>query len=218
MTLEASEYSLIVVGAMNPQIHHPTWYRTANLIGADAEEVALKNRDLVCTPQLSAFQTSVFRVTCLQERWEMVTNEREHLGKLVEMAGGVFDAKLNETPINAFDLNFRYHRKTEIANVASEFTDLFTALPFDIDELGVERVSFSTEGQSGDRKTKTTIEPSVKSDDMIYLAFNFHYETRGKVEGAGHFALGPMVKEARESDEHVADELCARIINALNSQ
>lgn len=218
MASEESDYSIVVVGAMNPRIHHPTWYRNSDLISADAEEVAVKNKDLLCTKAASQFETARFRLACFEERWHIQTKDRELLEELVQLTGNVFDKKLGETPIRAFGLNFNHHRKTPIENVSNRFTELIKGSGFCVDELGINKASFTAEGFSEDRKTKVKLEPSVKSDDMLYLEFNFHYETAGRVDGQGHFELGPMLMSAFERDSRVADDICARIVGTLDFQ
>jgi len=51
--------------------------------------------------------------------WTIQTDSREHLERIVQITITAFDAKLHETPVNAFALNYDYHRRTHRADVAA---------------------------------------------------------------------------------------------------
>lgn len=219
MADEATRCAIVLLGAMNPRIHHPSWYRTAELLDANAEKLALQNPDTVCSQHIAHFRTAELQVSCLPDRWHVATDQVDLLDRLTEILIHTFDGKLHETPITAFGFNFEFHRRTDISDVASYLADCFRKLPIGVCELPSVAATFSSFHELEDNKVKLDIQPSVRSVDMLYIALNFHYEITsvyGPVQQYGHFPLEPLIQPRIRADYDKASVTVTSILKALN--
>lgn len=90
MAYEREEYTVVVRGWMNPGIHHPSWYRMADLCDANAEALAIQEKSLICLPNLARFKTPDFEIDCQPHLWLIKTDHSDALDRILEIAVGVF--------------------------------------------------------------------------------------------------------------------------------
>src|SRR4029077_17732685 len=115
-------YSIVVVGRMNPAIHHPTWYHYLKLLDENERDFALAAPSMVSTPQINQFVAPAFTIICLPERWEIQTVKHEFVDRILLVASKVFQT-LDHTPINAYGFNFHAHRNTSVSNTGEVLSE-----------------------------------------------------------------------------------------------
>src|SRR6202030_1678960 len=101
-------WSIVVIGLMNPAIHHPSWYQSMQLL--DKQEVDYAGSasalvPIVLAPQIAQFAVQEFKIVCLSNRWEIQTQRPEAVDRILKVASRVFEI-LDHTPVNAFGFNF----------------------------------------------------------------------------------------------------------------
>src|SRR5947209_9499838 len=123
----AEVYSIVIVGNMNPRIHHPAWYEAVEVLSREEARVAVAS-PVMCTPALSQVQFDGLAVLCLQDRWEIQSQDARKLERMLDIAGRTFDT-LMHTPIAAFGLNFHFVRPAGLQDVGLRLAELGNDLP-----------------------------------------------------------------------------------------
>ncbi|MGD0680375.1 MAG: hypothetical protein ABSC94_33800 [Polyangiaceae bacterium] len=110
-------FSVVVLGAMNPAIHHPLWYEHVGLLTAQERALALASPDLQITPAFSQFSLPRLTINCMQARWAAQTAEEGAFDRVVEIAKAAMD-RLDDTPVSVIGINFDFCRPSGIENVS----------------------------------------------------------------------------------------------------
>jgi hypothetical protein len=137
---DRSLFNIVVLGAMNPRIHHPHWYRQVGLISQQELEEALHAIDTIATPPLSQFRISSFLIQCQEQRWEIQSSSLEHIDRLTELASHVFDDLLKHTPVSRFGFNYMIWKTVECENVSKRLADILPPA-----SLGLDRTALLAE-------------------------------------------------------------------------
>lgn len=205
--------SLVIVGAMNPPIHHPSWYKNAGLISPDVEAIAIQQA--VVTPQIAQFKTSDFKLTCVPDRWIIEATNLESIEWVVLLGIRAFDDKLHETPINALGLNLAFHRK--VGGLAKEsLARKVEATRIVRQDIGICSASIQFEVLESGKTVKVRVEPSGHKEDCVLVSFNFHHDTRDFVDSTGHFKVSDVIsKESLARERSVANTLVDQIIASI---
>src|SRR4051794_7203893 len=73
-------YAIVVLGQMNPAIHHPAWYHRVNLIDDSEFKEATFDGKAEGQPQtlisVPTVKVGAFAVTCYNNRWDIRTTSR----------------------------------------------------------------------------------------------------------------------------------------------
>jgi hypothetical protein len=206
------DFSIVVLGAMNPRIHHPLWYRQHNLI-SEAESVSAMEADIVVLPHLAQFRTAGITVVCHLERWEIKTSDMAVRPRILQIANDIFDSILPETPVSLFAFNNDFLRKTELQDVKRALGRRAERL-----EIGISRrldsanLRLTFMGKDGGA-SHVRIDPSTTSADDVVIRFNSNHPINA---GSGRFNVGPMMAEYYEPDFKEAREFADGVVNALN--
>ena len=203
--------SIVVLGSMNPAIHHPTWYKLTGII-TDVEHDQATQHPIFCTPHFSSFQASNFAVQCLAQRWEVATQLGESEERILQVAVATFK-KLYETPLAAYGFNHNYEVETSSDNVAHRLVDLAsrTGLGFPIAEGAQATLEFVE--PSGGCLFKTRVSPSSRGPSYVSFAHNAQYQVR--TDRLEHFDLGPLLeKGASAGSEHASAQL-KKVVNGF---
>jgi hypothetical protein len=190
MATPAELYSIVIVGNMNPRIHHPAWYEAVRILSPEEARAALL---LACTPMFSQFQLPGSTILCMQERWEVQTQDAEKLERMLDIAGRTFDT-LKHTPIAAFGLNFHFVRPTGLPDVGRRLAELVNGLP-----LGRK----ATVSDSSLIVTTTTLPDRVLQETV-----------HGAPEEAGYVRVGYNVQHAIKTGTVLTKRLEAAVANA----
>lgn len=186
MKVMHSRTTIVVLGHMNPAIHHPKWYEWVGLIPKEEAEEALR-KNPITTRLTSQFTSSKRTVTCQEGRWEVWSDGDGSGERCLELAAKVFE-RLNDTPVTAVGFNIQRHLETAVANVKEALARTYkeAGIPLLEGELSSAKCSLKIEVPTDKRTTRLTIEPSIRADHVVYVHSNSEYIID---EEDGHFDL-----------------------------
>lgn len=197
--------SIVVVGAMNPRIHHPLWYNLVSIIDQKETDYALERDDLICTPPISKFSTSQFSIICQQDRWEIQTKISGNSQDIINVAKKVFEI-LDETPIQNFGFNFNFIRKIPHGNTVKISSDLIKRIDIGLpNREGVAIFTFSW--KESKRKTTVIIKPIENDNNLISVSINLHYNIEEIIGKSKRFELEELFNKYFQSDEKGSHDL-----------
>jgi len=217
-------YSIVIVGSMNPAIHHPRWYLAAGLL-SEAEVAAAESQGksssadaegdigpstLFCSENFSQFTTGVFRIVCLQQNWTIMTKDRAAFDRARDICSGVFQT-LPHTPVSAYGFNFAFHKETGSENVGGRLAIIAEKLPLGmVSERGAnDFASFHYHSRRNGNEMVIAVEPSIRGSAKLFVGVNTTHQI--KVEGL--FDLGPMLLQSFAKDRREAEELSDRAVS-----
>ncbi len=216
MGTDSDFFAIAVFGSMNPSIHHPSWYRRAGLIDANAERIAISDQNLVCSPQLSRFGTDAFEVECAPEMWRVESVQDDSLDNLERLACRTFDEKLPETPIGRVGFSFAFHRVTLLPNVAVSLAECMNTLPLGLKPFGSQGASFIVASVREAQRASLRVEPSSKSQEMVYIELNYNYDAPAWPGDLDHFEIRSLLSPSFRADLEEAATTRDTIISSLN--
>lgn len=208
--IKQRNYSIVVVGAMNPAIHHPSWYEAVGLLNSGEVKQATSSGETVTVPHLSKYQIDKFQIQCTLDSWQIITKNVKELGRIKEIASGTFK-RLNETPVSSYGLNSRFVIGYNFANAINALGNLFSKQPFnfasdtlspEFDTLSLSYVLQSInipEQPRVNRKLRMTLNRLQKNPNNLVLDFNCHHviETTEL-----HFDLSILIESSLEMHKY----------------
>lgn len=212
--IRAHLYSIVVIGAMNPRIHHPLWYR---LIGAISEQEAEAAADAggICATPFSNFETAGMSVLCQQDRWQIVTTRADVRSRLLDVTKLVF-RKLNETPVQLYGINNNFDLETTIPKVATCLTDLLIAMDVGFETEGKQRCELRFARSADDHLERTEIKPSELGNDLLFVGCNAEYLPKGR--GPGYFDLGELLDRSFDLQYERSIAIAHRVLDRLTAR
>lgn len=193
--------SLVVTGALNPRIHHPSWYRAIDAISKDAEQLALLDSETIVMEAGAQFKTADYRIGCTPDKWILQSSELGAEKQFAKMARIVFDKNLHETPVSAFGLNKAMHIATACENVGERIGIGITNADLGVEDFGASTGIFEVQRVRKDGcQIKFQVQPSMQDDKFVYGYLNFHY-TIPMQQKHKHFQLGDLV------DAHISEDM-----------
>jgi hypothetical protein len=206
-------FSIVVVGPMNPRLHHPYWYEQIGAI-TEAERVESLNGEVVVLPMAGKFDvpSAGFGVTCQTDRWDIHTTVESAKNRLVEVASKVFE-KLHETPVMAVGLNTHLHRPTTIKSVRMKLAHILakTGLGLPENDPITSHIIAKSKDPSG-YKVHVEVAPSPVGESIVLVTFNSEYQPP---TSEGYFDLGKLVRERIESHSQRATVIAAQVVDGL---
>jgi len=210
-------YTIVVLGNMNPSIHHPVWYKDVGILDADAAKLAV-SRPVLVTPQLATFELPDALLTCMPERWQLATREPSAAARerLIGFASKTFE-RLFDTPVTSFGLNVEVERQVQGLR-QDTLGEILSSTPlgsvFGGKKAGVERVvlthaldPLSTSEADLQRQLKFTI--SVLNEPAVCaVSANAHHSIKAK---SFSFGLGALLKLAAPVWGQAAEHACGLI-------
>lgn len=192
MVPTSSFFSVVVVGAMNPRVHSPAWYKLVGLVSEDEYEKAIQSVTFA-VPQFARVELPRIEIQCQEGRWEASTHHAEDSDRLAELAESVFDTHLKHTPIQSFGYNFHFTFETPSesgptilealrgSNLSKDWDDAITG-------------QFSVVRRRADFVQRTEVQaPSKKA---VTIATNYHHQLQ-KPEAdkkPAFIDMGPEIK------------------------
>jgi hypothetical protein len=222
--INSSEYSVVVVGAMNPAIHHPQWYEAVGMLTAEEAQDAVRGGALVIVPQVAQFQAAGLQIQCTPARWQINTSDQQQRTRIIDIAAVTFQ-RLGETPISAYGLNERFAltigSEHAIEMLGAQLSKGPVDLSFEGSRPDFESLAISygmypitLEGQPNvQRQLKATIARATHGPDAIIVAFNMHHTMAARPEFS-RFELDRLLRGSVAAFE-VEDALLQRILDAL---
>jgi hypothetical protein len=220
MTESNDFFSIVVVGAMNPSIHHPAWYQLMHILSEDESKRTLESGTILAvTQQISQFSSDAFTVVCEPGRWQVQTRDEAQLHRLREIAEKTFEI-LYHTQVSAFGFNFTYHRKTSLSEVNTTLANLIEALPLGLTLNRAERraAKINYQTTSNGRVLTIAIEPSSKGAELVYIAINAEHRIIPPPPGEyRQFDLTPLLRETFARDYEDAKQNLTGVLDAMNA-
>lgn len=207
---EAELHSIVVIGAMNPRLHHPLWYQGLGLISDEETQAALSSPSLVVTSGFAQMGVPSFTIACQETRWEIRTADPSQRARMLEIADKVFK-RLNETPVTLFGLNTKRNVRTDFSDVRERLVSLVASLGLGFESGGTRHCGLTFSNRYEHGSVNVEVSPSPLADDMIFVAYNTEY----RPPNAGYFDLGDLVREHFEPDYQRAIEAQNRIVDGL---
>jgi hypothetical protein len=209
------QYSIVVTGNMNPSIHHPSWYELRKIL----DEQDLKSIDKgtqISTPVVAQFKNASFSVACDNRRWMIETLERASFDKILRVASLTFEM-LPETPVDAYGINFSFHRDVPLTDTSSFLASLVGKLPLGLITEPSTKLSAKIFFQRSleDVEYNINLEPSPKGADMIFIGLNSHHPIK-RLPHYQDFNLTPLLVASAAKDRLVADEQLKIVLETLN--
>jgi len=215
---EADEtyYSIVIVGSMNPAIHHFGWYQLQEILSPQEAEAASKDTSVICSAQISQFSFGSISISCDTSRWQIQTKDERALSRAVAVAEKTFQI-LYHTPVSLFGFNFNYHRATRLPKVRNALARLVEGLPLAL-SAGVEEEKagkLNYQHGGGGRVIRVSIEPSVRGDNLVYVAVNVEHSA--PVPKEGEFQQWDLkLEEVFQKDFSDAQGQLAAILQAVD--
>ncbi|MFO0959943.1 MAG: hypothetical protein U0800_21320 [Isosphaeraceae bacterium] len=216
MAKEKELYSIVIIGGMNPRIHHPSWYRFMDLISPEELEEAVVSPLTFIIPPMGQFQSSHLTVTCQEERWEIKTNDSEQVQRIIDLTSRLFDDLLPHTPVTAAGFNFHFRRETKREDVAEYLASLLVKTPLGLTSKNIASGEMTLRRNSKDNMSFVTIKSSPSASKWIHTHHNFEYKFIAPDTNPGYFKLGKIFAERFACDRSDAEEQTKRIIEAIN--
>lgn len=213
MTPAENVYLIIVVGAMNPAIHHPAWYAATEILSKEESEKAIQSGIIIASPQVAQFKVGSMSITCDPVRWQIQTEQESDVSRAVELAEQTFN-KLFHTPVSAFGFNFLHHRVVGVPNVAAELGGLVRGLPLGF--LGnakeLEAGKMTHERAADGRVIRTSLEPSVRGSNQVYISINVEHRTPPPPKGEFQFIELKMTEHFPRAQRDAKEQLESALI------
>ncbi len=198
--------SIVLLGAINPAIFHPSWFHEQGLIAKpdlDSAEVELVTR------QLSVMTIGGMRVIVQPEKFQVETSAVNMLGPLRDLVLGAFKV-LEHSPVTAMGLNYNAHYK--IASKDDWHSIGHRLAPKDIwehllDEPGTRSVIIQGKRPGSSAKyLQVQVEPSQKVKTAVYVGTNEHYANANLQE------LLETLASQWEASQQFARELSVKLL------
>jgi hypothetical protein len=205
------QQSVVIVGAMNPAIHHPAWYHSVSIITQEEFDASLLKPVLV-NQQIAQFAIDGFSVLCFPDRWQ-ASCDAEDGSRIIEVTKATFE-KLYHTPISAYGVNHDFHVETtkQIHSTLGAIVRK-TGLPFPPDEVATATLTYTVEASGN--TFKTTIAPSPRGPNFLHIQNNAHFIIQ---ESNPQFDLGPLLDEAIRKNEDRSQLMLSSLVDAIQGQ
>lgn len=192
-------FSVVVLGAMNPRIHHPFWYELIKVISEDERKASLA-LPVIVTPAAAQFSWMGFTIICTADRWEMRSREEKDLQRVVETAATIFD-RLNDTPVTAFGINCDHVIQKPDVDFAGALAAAIGSARLGMPGESACDGQLLTRRKVTKKDTRLTlslgVSTTVDSPSQLRIANNFHHEIAIETEQASTvFEMKPLLVDA----------------------
>jgi hypothetical protein len=208
-------FSIIILGGMNPRIHHPLFYQTIGVLtDAEVGEAVLRENTLSMA-HLAQLDIGDVRLVCLPDRWQVETSKYELCPRLLEIASRAMTA-LEYTPVGAVGFNFDFVRPSGRAQTELLFATMGRSLRLGFEDAAQASASFTysvrSVGPEGRRRHSVTVRPLSELPEHVLVRNNFNYD----ITLTGKFDLASEVLEPRYApDRALAFEQAARTMRLI---
>lgn len=205
-TTLADQFTVVVVGNMNPALHHPTWYLVDDQSLERDVKAALDAGRVVATSAFSSFEGERVAIQCTPERWVITASKRGDFSLALTLANRTFE-RLYETPLTAFGFNLDYSGLLRLPDpVRDDLAERF-GLPLKGFTLQGEPVSVPVaEKMQFTLRTTTTVE---LGGAVSKLRVNLHCDLDVKLP---KFDFAPLLERA-SLEVAGADAIAKRILS-----
>ena len=209
-------YNIVVLGAMNPRIHTPAWYRLAKLISEEEFNISMLSPEVMTLPMGSQFRINEFMITCQLDRWEVQCHSLENLSRLRAIACKAFDELLPHTPVGAMGYNFIYQRETAVSDIGRFLAKRLSHPSFNLGVVDPALGSMSITQVNGNRSLQVGL-MAVPPEPASFLQVSNSYEHRFISDPTSFqlFNLADTLDKFYEDDRKDAEQRLSSVLAAI---
>jgi hypothetical protein len=211
MKPQLSLYNIVIVGAMNPRIHHPSWYQSVGLFSELEFEEAIASPDTIVTPPFSQVQTSLLTISCQEDRWTIQTSKVAEVGRMQAIAATVFDDLLKHTPVERFGFNINLQSHTAHSDVGSYLASCLIQTPLSIDPDFAVSAEFTMRRSYPDHTQMVVVRPGTEKF-TVAVASNYEYV----VKETTFFKIADYFAKHFQADLEASVDQTGRVTEAIN--
>lgn len=168
--------SVVVLGTMNPKIHHPSWYLREEILTKEEADQATSEAELICTDQVSQFQTNTLRIFCTQDRWIAEFKKSPFEDSLIKIVGDVFDKCLPHTPLNALGFNYDLNCQCPAVNVDETLGQILSDQRLGLSDFNAVSGRVHLKSEEVGREVNIDLSGSALGKEWLLVHVNFHYD------------------------------------------
>jgi hypothetical protein len=200
---------VVILGEMNPAIHHPAWYKLESIIDETEYRACLSN-PVIVNQQIAQFTSHGFSVMCLQDRWQASCNA-DDASRILSLTKETFK-KLYHTPVSAYGVNHHFHIEInrQVGPVLAAIVRK-TGMPFPPNEDADASISYAAKVDG--YEFKTIISTSARGPEFLHFHNNAHF-TIPQLKNE-HFDLGPLIDEAFLRNEDRSRMMLSKLVDAI---
>ena len=209
-------YSIVVVGNMNPMIHHPKWYQSYDLLSPSECDESLKDSETFILHRLAQFTIPAFTITCEIGKWQIRTDNVSERERILQVAKRVFGHDLlYHTPVASFGLNCDYEVNSNMPNIGEILAQKVSTVGLEAELDGNCTSSMTFRCQQESRIINITVRPVPAVSSAVHVGSNTHYT----IQGPGvQFDLGVLLDQHFQLDYDAAYARTYRIIASLQGE
>lgn len=208
-------FSVVVIGHMNPMIHHPFWYRHFDLLTEEEADEAVQSPNTYAVPPVSQIQIEALQIVCQQDRWEVRTSVATNLDRIRWITERVFDHLLPHTPVSRYGFNFNHVRGTNSRDVGRFLASHLTGSSLGLGPADATSAEITLRRSFEDRVAMIVVKPST--GDRVAVANNFDYSLEGlATTDFAPFHLADRFQASFGRDRMEAEQQVEAIVQAIN--
>lgn len=216
MSQETNQYTIVLIGDMNPSIQHPAWYEAVGLIDADEYTASVSNNPIT-TPELSQFSIADFKVRCMRHQFIIESDSVDQLQRMRGIVGQIFDELLKHTPVRQFGLNFNFKRKTKVSVVGSVLAKELLNTRIGLNPNRPFSAQIKYRRRMDNHVVNIDVQPQPPPDaDYVLVSNNYHFEI-DNLTSETQYALGPLIENFFESSLSDAVQNTRSIIESISA-
>jgi hypothetical protein len=212
MSVEKDTYAVVVLGGMNPRIHHPSWYRLVGLFDQKEAELATQSPLMVITPPVSVIKTQTLTISCQEMRWEISTSEPAEVQRIQEITARLFDDILVHTPVSTIGFNFNYRRVTIAPDVARCLASVLVNVPLGLKAAHATSGELILRRTFDDHTALVNVQPASDDKQTVLSFYNFEYHFKHE----GFFKMGDVIAKRYGVDKDESEEQTKLIVAAID--
>jgi hypothetical protein len=205
-------YAIVLIGGMNPRIHHPSWYRLVNLFGDEEAEQGIRTPSTFITPLMSQIQTPKLTIACQDNRWEIRTSDPGQVQRIQDITSMLFDEILPHTPLMAAGFNFTYRKATAASDVGLYVATVLSRAPLGLKADHAMSGEVILRRSFNEHTALVNVQPVADEKQAALISHNFEYQFKDE----GFFKLGEIIARRYGADKSESEEQTALIVDAID--
>jgi hypothetical protein len=209
MISEKDAFSIVVLGAMNPPIHHPQWYAEVGILTQVEADQALRSPGFTCAADATELVFGAVHLRCSRSRWSLGTTRVDMVERMLDIAVSTHD-RLHDTPVTGFGLNFDCVREVSGPDALAVLVHVAQSAPLGLLPDGALGAAIRYRRRFGDGVVTVVINP-VDSPRHMEVKNNYHQE----LVAVGQVKLGALIRGVFPIARNEAEAQIARTLAAL---